>query len=184
MFDSTNFIALFYACISLLFLCSMSDDLSLKPVIIYTDGACLGNPGSGGYGIVLIYQNHRKELSGGFRLTTNNRMEMMAAIEGLKALNHPCAVTLYTDSRYVVDAMTQGWAKKWQAKQWQRNAKEKAKNSDLWQILLDQAQIHQIKFEWVRGHAGNLENENCDRLAVAAAKVRDLPPDVGYEQSC
>lgn len=154
----------------------------LKPIILYTDGACLGNPGVGGYGIVLIYSDHRKELSGGFRLTTNNRMEMMAAIVGLKALKQPCAVTLYTDSRYLVDAMTQGWAKKWQANHWQRNAKEKAKNPDLWQILLELAEIHQIDFKWVKGHAGNLENENCDRLAVAAAKTRDLPPDLGYEQ--
>lgn len=107
----------------------------------------------------------------------------MAAIQGLKVLKQPCAVTLYTDSRYLVDAMTQGWAKKWQANQWKRNAKEKAKNPDLWQLMLDLADIHQVDFKWVKGHAGNLENENCDRLAVAAAKAKDLPPDYGYEQS-
>jgi len=156
---------------------------SLKPIILYTDGACLGNPGAGGYGIVLLYNEHRKELSGGFRLTTNNRMEMMAAIKGLQSLTQPCAVTLYTDSRYVVDAMTQGWAKKWQANNWKRNAKESAKNPDLWQDLLDLSAIHQIDFQWVKGHAGNRENEVCDRIAVAAAKGKDLLPDFGYENN-
>jgi ribonuclease HI len=155
---------------------------SLKPVTIYTDGACSGNPGAGGYGIVLMYQQHRKELSGGFRLTTNNRMEMMAAIVGLEALKFPCHVKLYTDSRYLVDAMTQGWAKRWQANGWKRNKKEMAKNPDLWQTLLELCDGHQVEFAWVKGHAGDPENECCDRLAVAAAQVSDLPPDLGYEE--
>lgn len=154
---------------------------SRKQVTIYTDGACSGNPGAGGYGIVLMYQQHRKELSGGFRLTTNNRMEMMAAIVGLEALKFPCEVRLYTDSRYLVDAMTQGWAKRWQANGWKRNKKEMAKNPDLWQTLLELCQQHQVEFAWVKGHAGDPENECCDRLAVEAAQQSDLPPDLGYE---
>ncbi len=152
-----------------------------KEVIIYTDGACLGNPGSGGYGVVLLYSQHRKELSGGFRLTTNNRMEIMAAIVGLLALKTKCYVTLYTDSKYLVDAVMKGWAKRWQANGWKRNQKEKAKNPDLWQQLLDLCAQHEVKFVWVKGHAGNRENEYCDRLAVKAAQQKDLPTDPGYE---
>jgi ribonuclease HI len=154
---------------------------SPKQVTIYTDGACSGNPGAGGYGIVLMYQQHRKELSGGFRLTTNNRMEMMAAIVGLQALKFPCEVMLYTDSRYLVDAMTQGWAQRWQANGWKRNKKEMAKNPDLWQTLLGLCDRHQVEFAWVKGHAGDPENECCDRLAVEAAQQSDLPADLGYE---
>ncbi len=156
---------------------------ALKHVIMYTDGACSGNPGAGGYGIVLMYQQHRKELSGGFRLTTNNRMEMMAAIVGLQALKFSCEVTLYTDSRYLVDAMTQGWAKRWQTNGWKRNKKEMAKNPDLWQTLLRLCEQHQVEFAWVKGHAGDPENECCDRLAVAAAQQSNLPPDLGYEET-
>lgn len=153
----------------------------LKEVTIYTDGACVGNPGPGGYGVVLIYGEHRKELSGGFQLTTNNRMEMMAAIIGLEALKFKCRATVYSDSKYLVDAIEQGWAKKWQANSWKRNKKEKAKNPDLWKQLLDLCDLHQVKFSWVKGHAGNLENENCDRLAVLAAQQEDLPCDRGYD---
>lgn len=152
----------------------------LKQVIIYTDGACTGNPGAGGYGAVLIYNQHRKEISGGYRLTTNNRMEMMAAIAALNSLKHKCAVTLHSDSKYLVDAIELGWAKKWQANGWKRNKKEKAKNPDLWQQLLDLCQYHRVKFVWVKGHAGIPENELCDRLAVAAAGQPNLPPDTGY----
>jgi ribonuclease HI len=151
-----------------------------KTVTIYTDGACIGNPGAGGYGVILCYNQHRKELSGGYQLTTNNRMEMMAAIKGLEALNTPCQVLLHSDSRYLVDAMTKGWAKKWQAKSWMRNPKEKAKNPDLWKLLLDLCQRHQVEFRWVKGHAGHPENEACDRLAVAAAKSSNLLVDEGY----
>jgi len=151
-----------------------------KNVVIYTDGACMGNPGPGGYGVVLLYDHHRKELSGGFRRTTNNRMEMMAAIVGLQALNQPCEVTLHSDSKYLVDAMAQGWATKWQANGWKRNKKDYAKNPDLWQQLLDLCNHHQVTFRWVKGHAGHPENERCDELAVAAAQAADLPVDGGY----
>jgi ribonuclease HI len=154
---------------------------SLKSVTIYTDGACTGNPGPGGYGAVLLYGEHRKELSGGFRLTTNNRMEMMAAIAGLQALNSPCSVTLYSDSQYVVNAITKGWAKKWRANNWMRNKQERAVNPDLWQQLLELCDRHRVTFSWVRGHSGNVENERCDRLAVQASRQPDLPPDLGYE---
>ena len=152
-----------------------------KKVVIYTDGACTGNPGAGGYGAVLIYNGHRKEISGGYRLTTNNRMEMMAAIAALQSLKEECTVKLHSDSKYLVDAVTKGWAKKWQANGWKRNKKDKAKNPDLWQKMLDLCQQHQVEFVWVKGHAGIPENERCDVLAVAAAKERNLPPDDGYQ---
>jgi ribonuclease HI len=152
----------------------------VKAVEIYTDGACLGNPGPGGYGAVLIYGPHRRELSGGFRLTTNNRMEMMGAIVALNALTEPCAVTLYSDSKYVVDAMVKGWAKRWQARNWMRTKTEPALNPDLWADLLQAGDRHQVTWRWVKGHAGNPENERCDRLAVAAAHQPQLPPDLGY----
>lgn len=153
---------------------------SLKEVVIYTDGACTGNPGPGGYGVVLLYNNHRKELSGGFRLTTNNRMEMMAAIVGLQALKTKCAVTIYSDSQYVVDAISKGWAQRWRANGWKRNKKDKAVNPDLWEQLLNLCEQHEVTFKWVRGHAGNVENERCDRLAVQAAQQKELPTDYGY----
>lgn len=152
----------------------------LKTVTIYTDGACLGNPGPGGYGVVLLYGDVRKELSGGYRLTTNNRMEMMAAIVGLQSLKEPCVVTLYSDSQYVVNAITKGWAKKWRANGWKRNKTDKAVNPDLWEQLLELCDRHKVTFSWVRGHSGNVENECCDQLAVAAAKQKELPPDTGY----
>ncbi|RMF22889.1 MAG: ribonuclease HI [Cyanobacteria bacterium J083] len=153
---------------------------SWKKVTIYTDGACSGNPGTGGYGAVLLYNQHRKELSGGFKLTTNNRMEMMAVIAALESLKTPCYVTLHTDSKYIVDAITQGWAKKWQANNWKRNKKEKAKNPDLWEKILDLCNRHHVEFVWVKGHAGILENEVCDRLAVAASRAENLLEDSGY----
>ena len=150
------------------------------PIAIHTDGACLGNPGPGGYGVVLRYGEARRELSGGYRLTTNNRMELMAVIKALEALNRPCPVILHSDSRYVVDAIEKGWAKKWQANGWRRNQREPALNPDLWQTLLELCARHQVQFRWVRGHAGNPENERCDHLAVQAAKQPNLPEDVGY----
>ena len=156
-------------------------DSELKQVKIYTDGACLGNPGPGGYGVVLLYGGHRKELSGGYRLTTNNRMEITAAIVGLSALKTPCAVTLHTDSQYLANAMTQGWAKRWRANGWRRNTTEEALNPDLWEQLLALCEKHHVQFVWVRGHAGNRENETCDRLSVQAAQRKDLPRDTGYE---
>jgi ribonuclease HI len=154
----------------------------LKQVIIYTDGGCIGNPGPGGYGVVLMHEASRKELSGGFRRTTNNRMELMAAIAGLEALKRPCRVTLYSDSEYVVNAMEQGWAARWRANGWRRGQKQKALNPDLWERLLSLCERHRVRFQWVRGHAGNKENERCDELAQAAARRADLPPDEPYEQ--
>ena len=151
-----------------------------KEVKIYTDGACLGNPGPGGYGVVLLSGRARKELSGGYRLTTNNRMELMAAIVGLQALIVPCRVTLLTDSQYVVNAMTKGWANRWRQNGWMRNKQEKALNSDLWERLLVLCSRHEVAFNWVRGHAGDPENERCDLLSKQAALRDDLPPDDGY----
>ena len=136
-------------------------------VTIYTDGACSGNPGPGGYGAILMYGQHKKELSGGDPNTTNNRMELMGVITALKALNRPCQVDLYTDSQYVVNAIEKGWAKKWQANGWMRNKKDKALNPDLWQTLLELLELHQVKFHWVKGHAENPYNNRCDELAVA-----------------
>jgi ribonuclease HI len=152
----------------------------LKQVIMHTDGSCLGNPGPGGYGIVLNYGKERKELSGGFSLTTNNRMELTAAITGLRALKTKCAVTLYTDSQYLVNAINNGWAKKWQAKGWMRTKSEKALNADLWEELLALCERQDVHFIWIRGHSGHPENERCDRLAVEAAQGQNLPPDKGY----
>ena len=138
----------------------------MKMVTVYTDGACRGNPGPGGYGVILQYGEARRELSGGEPETTNNRMELMAAICGLSALKEPCEVTLYSDSRYLVDAVTLGWARSWQATGWKRG---KAKNPDLWERLLSLLDIHRVSFVWVRGHDGHPENERCDALATAAA---------------
>lgn len=153
-----------------------------KEVIIYTDGACIGNPGPGGYGVVLLSHEKRREMSGGFRLTTNNRMEIMAAIAGLRALRSPCRVTLYTDSQYLRDSVMRGWALRWQASGWMRNRKEPALNADLWEELLNLCNVHDVTILWVRGHAGNTENERCDNLSVQAASSQDLPPDIGYER--
>ena len=155
----------------------------LKHVIIYTDGAATGNPGPGGYGTVLLHGAHRKELMDGFRLTTNNRMEIMAAIAGIAALKSPCRVTLYSDSQYLVKAMSEGWATRWRSRDWWRTKTEKAANPDLWERLLDLCAPHTVEFIYVKGHAGNPENERCDQLAVAAAARTDLPLDVAYEES-
>ena len=157
----------------------MSD---LKHVVIYTDGACSGNPGPGGYGVVMLFGDHRKELSAGFRRTTNNRMELLGAIEGLRALKDRCSVKLHTDSQYVVNAIEKGWAAKWKANGWMRNKKDKAINPDLWEQLLTLCKQHKVEFIWVRGHNGDRENERCDVLAVAAAQQRNLPADEVYER--
>lgn len=154
---------------------------SKKHVTIYTDGACTGNPGPGGYGVVLIYSEHRRELSGGYRRTTNNRMELMGPIKGLEALNQSCRVTLHSDSQYVVEGIEKGWAKRWRSNGWKRNKRERAINPDLWGKLLDLCETHEVEFRWVRGHAGDVENERCDQLAVEAAHLKDLPVDDGYE---
>ncbi len=139
----------------------------MKQVEIFTDGACSGNPGPGGYGTILKYNGVEKELSGGEAQTTNNRMELMAAIVGLEALKEKCIVTLYSDSKYIIDALNCGWAVRWRANNWMRNKKEPALNPDLWERLLDLIDMHQVELVWVKGHAGHPENERCDRLAVA-----------------
>ncbi len=151
----------------------------MKHVILYTDGSALGNPGPGGYGALLIYGKHRKEVSAGFECTTNNRMEIWAAIAGLEALKEPCAVTIHSDSKYVVNAMGQGWVDGWRNRGWKRK-KGPLKNGDLWRRLYDLAQTHEITWKWVKGHAGDPHNERCDRLAVGAAKSRDLAVDQGF----
>ena len=153
----------------------------MKHVIIHTDGSCLGNPGPGGYGAILDYQGQERELSGGFQRTTNNRMEILGVIVGLEALTEPCTATIYSDSRYVVDAIEKGWARKWKANGWMRNKREAAVNPDLWDRLLSALDKHEVELKWVRGHAGNAGNTRADRLAVAAAKGTGLPRDDGYE---
>ncbi len=135
-------------------------------VEIFTDGACSGNPGPGGYGAILRMGEHIKEISGGEAETTNNRMELMGVIAALSALKRPCSVILTTDSKYVVDSVTKGWAKSWRSKGWIKSDKKPALNSDLWEKLLDLLDIHSVKFVWVKGHAGHPENERCDALAV------------------
>ena len=158
----------------------------MKEVTIYTDGACRGNPGPGGYGVVLQYarddgQVFRKEMKAGYRLTTNNRMEILAAVVSLEALKVPCRITLYSDSQYLVNAMTKGWLEKWQRQGWYKDAKkkEKAKNVDLWKRLLKAAEQHKITFTWVKGHDGHPENERCDKLATTAADGDGLLTDEG-----
>lgn len=155
---------------------------TLKKVTIYTDGGCQGNPGPGGYGAVLLYGKHRKEISGGYKLTTNNRMELLACIAALEALKEQCDVTVYSDSKYVVESIEKDWAKRWRANGWKRNKKDKAENPDLWERLLDLCEKHTIQFNWVKGHAGNIENERCDTLAGEAAKQDNLPADKKYEE--
>ncbi|MDP7420411.1 MAG: ribonuclease HI [bacterium] len=153
----------------------------MKHVKIYTDGACKGNPGPGGYGVVLQFGPHRRELSGGFRNTTNNRMELQGCIAGLQALKYPCSVTIYCDSKYLVDAYTKGWARKWRINNWKRNKKERAENTDLWGKLLDLCDNHRVTFSWIKGHSGHPENERCDQLASEAALKDTLPVDRHYE---
>ncbi|MDD6262140.1 MAG: ribonuclease HI [Clostridiales bacterium] len=141
-----------------------------KKVEIYTDGACSGNPGPGGYGVILRWNGHEKELSGGEASTTNNRMELMGVITALEALKEPCSVELYTDSKYVVDAVNLGWAKRWRASGWKKNRTEQAKNPDLWERVLKLLEYHEVKFIWVKGHAQNSFNNRCDALAVAQSR--------------
>ena len=152
-----------------------------EPIHIYTDGACKGNPGPGGYGAILLMGAHRKELSGGFRKTTNNRMELMACVEGLRSLKHPCSVVLTSDSAYVVNAMVKGWAKRWRSNHWKLSPSKTAKNSDLWNDLLELCSTHSVDFKWVKGHSGHPENERCDVLAVAASEQKELPADLAFE---
>jgi ribonuclease HI len=152
-----------------------------KLVRIFTDGACLGNPGPGGYGVILEYGEHRRELSGGYRRTTNNRMELTATIKALEALKERCDVTLFSDSEYVVNSLAKGWAIGWRAKRWHRKGGI-VPNWDLWQRLLALHEHHTVRLQWVRGHAGHPENERCDELAVAAASGSHLEVDAGYER--
>ena len=158
------------------------DPKSLKAVTIYTDGGAVPNPGRGGYGVVLRFGEHCRELSGGFLLTTNNRMELMAVIAGLEALKESCRVRLHSDSKYIVDAIHKGSAKKWRANNWLMGNSEtkRAKNPDLWERLLSAADRHDVEFIWVKGHAGIEDNERCDQLAEAALNQDDLPEDAGY----
>ena len=141
-----------------------------KFIEIFTDGACSGNPGPGGWGAVLIYETVEKELSGGEDNTTNNRMELTACIKALQALKEPCIVLLTTDSKYVSDGINLGWAKGWRQNGWRKADKKPALNSDLWEMLLNLCEIHDVTFNWIKGHAGHPENERCDQLAVAYYK--------------
>jgi ribonuclease HI len=152
-----------------------------KQVTIWTDGACLGNPGPGGFAAVLLHGAHRKELTGGRRLTTNNRMELLAAIVALRALKVPCQVTIHSDARYVVDGVMNGWMRRWRAAGWRRGGAANP-NADLWQELFELCEQHEVTLLWVPGHTGEAENERCDLQSVRAAAADDLPPDEGYEQ--
>lgn len=152
-------------------------------VIIYTDGGALGNPGPGGYGAVVQENGATREFSGGYRLTTNNRMELTACIVGLEALETPSSVVLYSDSKYVVDGITKGWARRWRANNWMRTKTEPAVNPDLWDRLLSLCEKHDVEFRWVKGHAGIPGNERCDQLVRMQSARSDLPPDRVYETS-
>lgn len=142
----------------------------MKEVVIYTDGACSYNPGPGGWGCVLLYGEHRKEISGGERETTNNRMELTAAIKALEALNAPCRVDLYSDSAYLVNAFEQGWLNNWIKRNWVKADKKPVENTDLWKRIVELINIHTVVFHKVKGHASNKENNRCDELATAAVK--------------
>lgn len=152
----------------------------MKNVSIYTDGACSGNPGRGGFGVILNYMGRTREISRGFECTTNNRMELMAAIAGLGALTEPCNVTLYSDSKYLVDSVNKGWIESWQKNGWKNSKKEKVKNRELFEELIRLMGIHDVTYIWVKGHDGHPENERCDLLATSAAKAENLEVDEGY----
>jgi ribonuclease HI len=154
--------------------------MSDAPVKIYSDGACLGNPGPGGYGTVMLFGEHQKELAQGYQNTTNNRMELLGAIVGLEALTRPCEVEMWSDSTYVVHAMTKGWLEGWLKRGWKTSTKKPVKNKDLWLRLMSAVEGHRISWNWVRGHSGDPMNERCDELAVAAANSPDLLEDVGF----
>lgn len=156
-------------------------------ILIYTDGGCAGNPGKGSYGVVMLYKDRRKELSGGYQLTTNNRMELMGCIAALQSVKQQRPITIFSDSAYVIDAMQKGWAKRWKQQGWQRNDQkhglQPVKNADLWQELLALCDQHDVRFIKVRGHAGSAENDRCHDLATQALQRDDLPQDQGYEAS-
>lgn len=151
----------------------------MKHVEIYTDGSCLGNPGPGGYGVVLIFKQHYREFAEGFQHTTNNRMELLAAVKGLDALQQGCQVTLYTDSTYVKNGIQQ-WIHNWVKKGWKTASGQAVKNVDLWQALHQANQRHQVNWQWVKGHSGNRFNERCDVLAREAASGDNLLADQGF----
>jgi len=153
----------------------------LKKVDIHTDGACRGNPGPGGFGVVMVSGKHRLELSEGYAHTTNNRMELLAAIVALETLTKPCEVRLWSDSRYVVDAMSKGWLLGWKRKGWVTSNRQPVKNRDLWERLDAATAEHEVEWKWLRGHAGHKENERCDELAVAASQASGLPADEGFD---
>ena len=152
----------------------------MKEVTIYTDGACSGNPGKGGFGVILNYMGRIKEISEGFECTTNNRMEIMAALTGLNALKEPCKVILYSDSKYLVDSVNQKWIDSWQKNGWKNSKREKVKNKELFEELIKLLTIHDVELRWVKGHDGHPENERCDFLATSAAKGDNLKEDKGY----
>ncbi len=152
----------------------------MKKISIYTDGACTNNPGPGGYGAILIYNDKKKEVSAGYKYTTNNRMELLGVIKALELLKEKCEIELYSDSKYIIDAINKGWAKKWQKNNWMRNKDDKALNPDLWERLLSLIEIHNIKFIWVKGHADNEFNNRCDFLARQAILEKDLLVDENY----
>ncbi len=153
----------------------------LPAVAVHTDGACVGNPGPGGYAAVVIDGDSRSELVGGARLTTNNRMELLAAIVALESLPGARRVTLFSDSRYVIEAMAKGWVVRWRQNGWKRGPTSPLANADLWRRLVAASARHEVTWNWVRGHAGDAENERCDRLATAMASPAGLPADEGYE---
>jgi len=159
-------------------------DDTVRSVLIYTDGGAINNPGPGGYGVVIINGGMKKEFSGGFRSTTNNRMELMGAIVGLSQSDKDCRITLRTDSRYVVNGIMKGWAKRWRKNKWMRTKTDPAENYDLWERLLVLTEMYDVVFEWVKGHAGHKENERCDELAKAQSRGKDLPADTNYENGC
>jgi ribonuclease HI len=162
-----------------------SPSTGLAEAVAWTDGACSGNPGPGGYGVVLVWNGERRELAKGFRRTTNNRMEILAVIAALEALERPSRVTIHSDSQYVVNAIELGWARKWRSNGWRRGARggDRAQNPDLWARLLELLDRagHRVKLEWLRGHAGDAENERADRLAVGALRGESLEIDEGFE---
>ena len=149
---------------------SILEDFRMKTVTIYTDGACSGNPGPGGWGAILMYGAHKRELSGGEAATTNNRMELTAVIEALSFLKEPCIVDLWSDSKYVIDGLEKGWAKGWKARGWKKADKKPALNPDLWDRLLALTEVHSLRYHWVKGHAENAYNNRCDELAVAESQ--------------
>jgi len=155
--------------------------LTQGKTLIYTDGGANPNPGPGGYGVVLRYKKSSKELSGGFRLTNNNRMELLACIKALESLKEKSDAILFSDSQYVVNAIEKGWAKKWQKENWKKKNGASRINHDLWKRLLPLYEKHDVKFKWVKGHAGNIDNEKCDQLASQMARRRNLPVDKEYE---